>query len=150
MYHNILSKAGLISQHYNETTDESSKIGLSKLEMSILEYIKKEPKLEKKISKQIGLDISIISPIITNLMFKSYIERVYRKRMLFQSREYFCITMEGLKALEEAKTLGQPWNQLLSFMKETAERKLVELSQDLPLTAGAIKATYRVLKFVFK
>ena len=139
----------MISQHYSETTDRN-KVSLSKFEMSILECIKKEPKLEKKISKQIGLDISIISPIITDLMFKSYIERIHRKRMLFSSREYFCITMEGLMALEEAKRTGRPWNQLTSFIKETVERKLVELSDDLPLTVSAIKAIYRVVKFAFR
>ena len=139
----------MISQHYSETTD-GNKVSLSKVEMSILECIKKEPKLEKKISKQIGLDISIISPIITDLMFKSYIERIHRKRMLFSSREYFCITMEGLMALEEAKRTGRPWNQLTSFIKETVERKLAELSDDLPLTVSAIKAIYRVVKFAFR
>ena len=139
----------MISQHYSETTDGNNE-SLSKFEMSILECIKKEPKLEKKISKQIGLDISIISPIITDLMFKSYIERIHRKRMLFSSREYFCITMEGLMALEEAKRTGRPWNQLTSFIKETVERKLVELSNDLPLTVSVIKAIYGVLKFVFR
>lgn len=139
----------MISQHYSETTDGNNE-SLSKFEMSILECIKKEPKLEKKISKQIGLDISIISPIITDLMFKSYIERIHRKRMLFSSREYFCITMEGLMALEEAKRTGRPWNQLTSFIKETVERKLAELSDDLPLTVSAIKAIYRVVKFAFR
>ena len=139
----------MISQHYSETTD-GNKVSLSKFEMSILECIKKEPKLEKKISKQIGLDISLISPIITDLMFKSYIERIYRKRMLFSSREYFYITMEGLMALEEAKSTGRPWNQLISIIKETVERKLVELSDDLPLTVSAIKAIYRIVKFVFR
>ncbi len=139
----------MISQHYSETTDGNYE-SLSKFEMSILECIKKEPKLEKKISKQIGLDISIISPIITDLMFKSYIERIHRKRMLFSSREYFCITMEGLMALEEAKRTGRPWNQLTSFIKETVERKLAELSDDLPLTVSAIKAIYRVVKFLFR
>ncbi len=139
----------MISQHYSETTDGNNE-SLSKFEMSILECIKKEPKLEKKISKQIGLDISIISPIITDLMFKSYIERIHRKRMLFSSREYFCITMEGLMALEEAKRTGRPWNQLTSFIKETVERKLAELSDDLPLTVSAIKAICRVVKFLFR
>ncbi len=139
----------MISQHYNETTDES-KTSLTKLEMSILESIKKEPKLEKKISKTVGMNTSIISPIITDLMFKSYIERIYRKRMLFSSREYFCITMEGLMALEEAKSNDRPWNQLISIIKETIERKLFELSNDLPLTVTAIKATYRVLKYLLR
>ena len=139
----------MISQHYSETTDGNNQ-SLSKYEMSILECLKKEPKLEKKISKQIGLDISIISPIITDLMFKSYIERIHRKRMLFSSREYFCITMEGLMALEEAKRTGRPWNQITSFIKETVERKLAELSDDLPLTVSAIKAIYRVVKFAFR
>ncbi len=139
----------MISQHYRETTD-GNKVSLSKFEMSILECIKKEPKLEKKISKQIGLDISIISPIITDLMFKSYIGRIHRKRMLFSSREYFCITMEGLMALEEAKSTGRPWNQLTYIIKETVERKLVELSDELPLTVSAIKAIYRIVKLVFR
>ena len=139
----------MISQHYNETTDES-KTSLTKVEMSILESIKKEPKLEKKISKTVGMNTSIISPIITDLMFKSYIERMYRKRMLFSSREYFYITMEGLMALEEAKSNGRPWNQLISIIKETIERKLFELSNDLPLTVTAIKATYRILKYLLR
>ena len=118
--------------------------------MSILECIKKEPKLEKKISKQVGINTLIISPIITDLMFKSYIERIHRKRMLFSSKEYFYITMEGLAALEEAKYNDGPWNQLISIIKETSERKLFELFNDLPLTVTAIKAIYRVLKYLFR
>jgi hypothetical protein len=58
--------------------------------------------------------------------------------------------MEGLMALEEAKRTGRPWNQLTSFIKETVERKLAELSDDLPLTVSAIKAIYRVVKFAFR
>jgi hypothetical protein len=53
-------------------------------------------------------------------------------------------------ALEEAKSTGRPWNQLTSIIKETVERKLVELSNDLPLTVNAIKAIYRIVKFVFR
>ncbi len=140
----------MIGQHYSETTDGNEEISLSKLELRILECIKKEPKLEKKISKQVGLDTLIISPIITDLMFKSYIERIHRKRRLFSSKEYFYITMEGLMALEEAKNKERPLNQLISIIKETIERKLFELSNDVPLTIIAIKATYRALKYLFR
>ena len=140
----------MIGQHYSETTDGNEEISLSKLELRILECIKKEPKLEKKISKQVGLDTLIISPIITDLMYKSYIERIYRKRMLFSAKEYFYITMEGLMALEEAKNKERPLNQLISIIKETIERKLFELSNDVPLTVTAIKAIYRVLKYLFR
>jgi DNA-binding MarR family transcriptional regulator len=140
----------LIGQHYSETTDGNEEISLSKLELRILECIKKEPKLEKKISKQVGLDTLIISPVITDLMFKSYIERIHRKRRLFSSKEYFYITMEGLMALEEAKNKDGPLNQLISIIKETIERKLFELSNDVPLTIIAIKATYRALKYLFR
>ena len=139
----------MISQDYSETTDRKE-VSLSKLEVKILECIKKEPKLEKKISKQVGLDTLIISPIITDLMFKSCIERIHRKKMLFASKEYFYITMEGLTALEKAKSKDQPLNQLISIIKETIERKLFELSNDLPLTIIAIKATYRALKYLLK
>ena len=140
----------MIGQHYSETTDGNEEISLSKLELRILECIKKEPKLEKKISKQVGLDTLIISPIITDLMYKSCIERIYRKRMLFSSKEYFYITMEGLMALEEAKNKERPLNQLISIIKETIERKLFELSNDVPLTIIAIKATYRALKYLLR
>jgi DNA-binding PadR family transcriptional regulator len=140
----------LIGQHYSETTHGNEEISLSKLELRILECIKKEPKLEKKISKQVGLDTLIISPIITDLMFKSYIERIHRKRRLFSSKEYFYITLEGLMALEEAKNKERPLNQLISIIKETIERKLFELSNDVPLTIIAIKATYRALKYLFR
>ena len=140
----------MIGQHYSETTDGNEEISLSKLELRILECIKKEPKLEKKISKQVGLDTLIISPIITDLMYKSYIERIYRKRMLFSSKEYFYITMEGLRALEEAKSKDGPLNQLISIIKETIERKFFELSNDVPLTIIAIKATYRALKYLLR
>ena len=140
----------MIGQHYSETTDGNEEISLSKLELRILECIKKEPKLEKKISKQVGLDTLIISPIITDLMFKSYIERIYRKRRLFSSKEYFYITMEGLMALEEAKNKERPLNQLISIIKETIERKFFELSNDVPLTIIAIKATYRALKYLLR
>ena len=140
----------MIGQHYSETTDGNEEISLSKLELRILECIKKEPKLEKKISKQVGLDTLIISPIITDLMFKSYIERIYRKRRLFSPKEYFYITMEGLMALEEAKNKERPLNQLISIIKETIERKFFELSNDVPLTIIAIKATYRALKYLLR
>ena len=140
----------MIGQHYSETTNGNEEIGLSKLELRILECIKKEPKLEKKISKQVGLDTLIISPIITDLMFKSYIERIYRKRRLFSPKEYFYITMEGLRALEEAKSKDGPLNQLISIIKETIERKFFELSNDVPLTIIAIKATYRALKYLLR
>ena len=83
-------------------------------------------------------------------MFKSYLERIHRKRMLFSSKEYFYITIEGLMALEEAKNKERPLNQLISIIKETIERKLFELSNDVPLTIIAIKATYRALKYLFR
>jgi hypothetical protein len=53
-------------------------------------------------------------------------------------------------ALEEAKSNDSPWNQLISIIKETVERKLFELSNDLPLTVTSIKAIYRVLKYLFR
>ena len=83
-------------------------------------------------------------------MFKSYIERIYRKRRLFSPKEYFYITMEGLRALEEAKSKDGPLNQLISIIKETIERKFFELSNDVPLTIIAIKATYRALKYLLR
>ena len=98
-----------------------------------------------------AVDISVISPLITNLMLQGFVERTRKRRMRFSSREYFSTTLEGLAALEEVAkgTSNIFWNQLASILKDHGERMLVEWSnKSLPfkITLGAIKATYKVAK----
>jgi DNA-binding MarR family transcriptional regulator len=133
----------------NNTSKEI--ISLNQWEIQILKCIKTNSKTEKKIAKEIGVDISVISPLITNLMLLGFVERTRKRRMHFLSREYFSTTMEGLAALEEAirGTSNIFWNQLSSVLKSHGERLLIEWSnKSLPLkvTIGAIKMTYRLAK----
>lgn len=124
---------------------------LNQWEIQILKCIKTNSKTEKKIAKEIGIDISVISPLITNLMLLGFVERTRKRRMHFSSREYFSTTIEGLAALEEAirGTSNIFWNQLSSILKSHGERLLIEWSnKSLPfkVTLGAIKMTYKIAK----
>ena len=133
----------------NNTSKEI--ISLNQWEIEILKCIKTNSKTEKKIAKEIGIDISVISPLITNLMLLGFVERTRKRRMHFSSREYFSTTIEGLAALEEAIKGNSNifWNQLSSILKSHGERLLIEWSnKSLPfkVTLGAIKMTYRIAK----
>jgi DNA-binding MarR family transcriptional regulator len=85
-------------QHQDEERVEE----LSKREIQILNCIKGQSRTEKKIAKMVRLDILIVSPLITELMLKGYVETIRRRRLFFFSREYCMITVEGLAALEQA------------------------------------------------
>jgi DNA-binding MarR family transcriptional regulator len=133
----------------NNTSKEI--VSLNQWEIQILKCIKTNSKPEKKIAKEIGIDISVISPLITNLMLLGFVERTRKRRMRFSSREYFSTTIEGLAALEEAIKCNSNifWNQLSSILKSHGERILIEWSnKSLPfkVTLGAIKMTYRIAK----
>jgi DNA-binding MarR family transcriptional regulator len=133
----------------NNTSKEI--ISLNQWEIQILKCVKTNSKTEKKIAKEIGIDISVISPLITNLMLLGFVERTRKRRMHFSSREYFSTTIEGLAALEEAIKGNSNifWNQLSSILKSHGERILIEWSnKSLPfkVTIGAIKMTYKLAK----
>jgi DNA-binding MarR family transcriptional regulator len=133
----------------NDTSKEI--ISLNRWEIQILRCIKIKSKTEKKIAKEVALDFSVVSPLITNLMLQGYVERTRRRRMHFSSREYFSTTIEGVTALEEATrgTTNIFWNQIASILKDHGERVLIEWSnKSLPfkITLGAVKATYRIVK----
>ena len=106
----------------NDTSKEI--ISLNRWEIQILKCIKIKSKTEKKIAKEVALDFSVVSPLITNLMLQGYVERTRRRRMHFSSREYFSTTIEGVTALEDA-TRGASnvfWNQIASILKDHGER----------------------------
>lgn len=129
-------------------------ITLNQWEIQILKCIKTRSKTEKRIAKEVALDILVVSPLITNLMLQGFVERIRKRRMHFLSREYFSATIEGLAALEAARRgIGDNFtNQIVSILKENVERILVEWSnKSLPLkvTLLTIKATYRFAKSLY-
>jgi predicted transcriptional regulator len=134
-----------------EIDDQSSL--LLRLEYQVLKSIKVKSKTEKKIARQLGVNVSIISQVITGLMLKGFVERTRERRMLFYS-EYFSTTIDGLLALEaNSATIMHPWSRVLLLCRDIANRMLIPLaSQSLAvrLGIGAVKTTYRLAKFTFK
>jgi DNA-binding MarR family transcriptional regulator len=119
---------------------------LSKREVQILNCIKGQSRTEKQIAKMIRLDILIISPLITELMLKGYIETIRKRRLFFFSREYFVITVEGLDALEQARS---PFENIVELLRKRAIETIDNIAADSPilkLAVISVKATYKTLK----
>jgi hypothetical protein len=79
------------------------KVNLNQWEIKILKSIKSKSKTEKKNSKQVRLNTSIVSQLITDLMNKGYTIRTGKRRMFFFYSEYFSTMQDGLRALEVIK-----------------------------------------------
>ena len=109
---------------------------------------------EKKIAKEVSLDITIVSHLITDLMLQGYIERLRKRKMYFSSREYFSATIDGLIALEASlHNYTGFWNQLVSMLKDESEKMMLEVSSKsliLRLTFRALRVTYGLTKSVIK
>jgi|SRR5215212_982427 DNA-binding MarR family transcriptional regulator len=127
---------------------------LSLWEAQILKCIKSKAMTEKRIAKEVTLDIAIVSHIITDLMLRSYVERVRKRRMYFSSREYFSATLDGLSALEASRrNYNGFWNQLMSMVKDESEKMLLEFSSkslSLRLTFKVLRGTYALAKSIVK
>ena len=131
-----------------------NEFNLSRWEAQILKCIKSKAMTEKRIAKEVALDIAIISPIVTDLMLSGYVERVRKRRMYFSSREYFSATLDGLSALEASqRNRNGFWNQLMSMVKDEGEKMLLEFSSKslgLRLTFKVLRGTYALAKSVVK
>ncbi len=128
-------------QHDEERVEE-----LSKREIQILKCIKGQSRTEKQIAKMIKLDIFIVSPLITKLMLKGYVETIRRRRLFFFSREYCIITVEGLDALEQARSL---FENIVELIRERAVETIDNIAADSPLlklTVMSAKAAYKTVK----
>lgn len=133
-------------QQQQQQQDEERVEELSKREIQILNCIKGQSRTEKQIAKMIGLDTLIISPLITELMLKGYVETIRRRRLFFFSREYCIITTEGLDALEQARNL---FENIVKLIRERAVETIDNIAADSPLLKLAVmsaKAAYKTVK----
>jgi DNA-binding MarR family transcriptional regulator len=110
---------------------------------------------EKKIAKEVSLDITIVSQLITELMLQGYVERIRKRKMYFSSREYFSATIDGLIALEASRPnyYSGFWNQLLSLLKDHSEKMIIEFSEKSVIfrfAYRALRVTYAITRFVIK
>jgi DNA-binding MarR family transcriptional regulator len=133
-------------QHEQQQQQEEERVELNKHETQILNCIKGQSRTEKQIAKMTRLDIFVISPLITELMLKGYVETIRRRRLFFFSREYCTITVEGLAALEQARN---PFENLVELIRERALETIDNIAADSPLLKLAVmfaKAAYKTLK----
>jgi hypothetical protein len=116
--------------------------------MRVLEELKAGSLQEKSIARRIRLDGQFVAEIVTNLMFKGYIERSLRRRLLFFHREYFAITPEGLAALESSKG---DLSRIVEIIKAKGQAVASDILEELPpIATVTIKATWRAAKFILK
>jgi DNA-binding MarR family transcriptional regulator len=121
---------------------------LSPWEIRILRVVRSETRQEKAIARCVRLNDLIVAEFVTELMLKGYIERRRRRWMLFFSREYFSITLEGLAALEAAE--GSV-DRIMEFLKDSGQKLAGEIMTAMPpLAWDAAKATYKMAKFILK
>ncbi|MDQ3968272.1 MAG: hypothetical protein M3275_07760 [Thermoproteota archaeon] len=133
-------------QQQHQQQDEEHVEELSKREIQILNCIKGQARTEKQIAKMARLDIFIVSPLITELMLKGYVETIRRRRLFFFSREYCMITVEGLAALEQARNL---FENIVELIRERALETIDNIAADSPLLKLAVmsaKAAYKTVK----
>jgi DNA-binding MarR family transcriptional regulator len=133
-------------QHEQQQQQEEERVELSKRETQILNCIKVQSRTEKQIAKMTRLDIFVVSPLITELMLKGYVETIRRRRLFFFSREYCTITVEGLAALEQTRN---PFENLVELIRERALETIDNIAADSPLLKLAVmsaKAAYKTLK----
>jgi DNA-binding MarR family transcriptional regulator len=122
---------------------------LSKLEYEILKAVRTSPKTEKKISKQIGVNISVLSPVITNLMLRGYIQSTTKKRIFIRYSEYFSITVEGLAAFEANVFQFHPLTRAISHLKDLLNARILTKEDGWTFVAmglGLVKITFRLVK----
>jgi DNA-binding MarR family transcriptional regulator len=138
---NQYQEQGEQQQQQNE-----ERVELSKREIQILNCIKGKSRTEKQIARMVGLDSLIVSPLITELMLKGYVETIRRRKLFFFSREYCIITTEGLDALEHARNL---FENIVELIRERAVETIDNIAADSPLLKLAVmsaKAAYKTVK----
>jgi DNA-binding MarR family transcriptional regulator len=144
------SRIDTLSRGNKSANNES--FSLTRFETLILKCIKGRQKTETKISKEVKINLPIVSELVTDLMLKGYIERTRRRRGLFASKEYFSTTLEGLIALEIAQRANQNrdfLSQVYVTLMDKSQKILNEMSSDsiiLNVILGIAKFVLRMAK----
>jgi DNA-binding MarR family transcriptional regulator len=127
--------------------DNGETSSLTKLEYEILKAVRITPKTEKKISRQIGINPSILSPVITGLMLRGYIQSTTKRRILMRYSEYFSITVEGLAAFEANAFLFHPLTRAISHLKDLLNARILSHEDGwtfVTMGLSVVKITYRL------
>jgi len=82
------------------STPTTNDIDLNEWELRILAALKSSSKTERRICKEVKLNASIVSEIITVLIEKGLISSARKRKLYFHSCETFSTTLDALKILE--------------------------------------------------
>lgn len=122
---------------------------LGKWEIRILQCVRAKSRTEKKIAKMIGLDNSIVSPLITDLLMNGYLEIITKRRLYFFFRKFYTLTPDGLVALEKANRYS--WDGIITEIKSRVS-EIIEDARDQSLAFNATwqvaNAGYKITKFI--
>jgi DNA-binding MarR family transcriptional regulator len=127
---------------------KSSKDVLEPMEAQVLRMIKSKPQTEGKISKQLQIDPLVLSPVVTDLILKGYLEMLRRRRFHFFTREVCTITAEGISALERTKT---PFQAFIDMIQKRAMETLDDIVAESPtlrIVALSARTFYKVAKAI--
>jgi DNA-binding MarR family transcriptional regulator len=145
------SNENVINDFRGVTHDGS--YNLTSTEILILECTKSKAKSEPKISREVKINLPIVSQVITDLMFKGLIERTIRRRIL-SGKEYFSTNIEGLIALEQSRAKAKKYTffwQVISNMKDHSQSILADFTSTsitLKLILGTAKLMYRMVRYM--
>lgn len=118
------------------------------LELRILKFIKPKSQTEKKIAKSLEVDSVVLSPIITDLILKGYLEIFRRRKMYFFTKEMCTITPEGISALDMAMTPLQSLVEMIRSKAVEALNSIVSESPSLKVVAMSARTIYKVAKVI--
>ena len=103
---------------------------------------------KKRISKLVELDPLMLSPVITDLILKGYLEIVRKRRLYFFSREFCTITPEGISALEKARSPLEGFVEMLRGRAVEAINSIAAESPALRAMVFSARTIYKVAKAV--
>jgi DNA-binding MarR family transcriptional regulator len=139
------------------THNEMTKLGTSELvrfETMILRCTRNRAKTETAISKEIKLNLPIVSQLVTDLMMKGLLRRTRNQRtILFSRKDFFSTTLEGLLALEQFQkndTYRSLLSQTLEGLKYGSQGMLKEAASNsltLRLLIGTVRLLFRAAKY---
>lgn len=124
---------------------------VDKWEIQILECVKAKSRTEKQIARMVGLDIPIVSQMITDLMMKGLLDVITKRRLYFFFRKFYALTPDGLTALESATkhdySLDRVIQELKSMISDVIENAR-DQSPAFNATWHVANAGYKIAKFI--
>lgn len=97
----------------------------------------------------IGLDSSIVSPMITDLIMNGHLDVITKRRLYFFFRKFYALTPSGLAVLDGAKR--HSWDGIIMEIKSRVSEIIKDARDQSPTfnaTWQVANAGYKITKFI--